>query len=123
MSDAPNPTSNVCTVTFDIPWELAEQLVPILAKLLNGISAGLQGRSEIREQKDLARQITEREMAENKAGWATLAAECEAEIRRRANGPGSRRTIIKQLASDLSMPVSFLDTILRVARRAGVVRD
>ena len=126
MSRKPDSRSNVCHVELDISWELAGALVPHLSNILNALVGALQNR-----QVDHVHDVAEREghrviAAQNKAGWAALAAECEAEIARRANGPGQRNAIIKQLALERNVTREFLRIILkangREAKTAGQSR-
>jgi len=121
MNQRPDSSSNICSVQLDIPWGLAEQLIPYLSNVLNVLVSVIGERAAEDEVHARRKAEGDKQAEENKAKWAALAQQCEAEIARRSNQPGSRKAVIKQLAAELKVPHSFLASIIKVHR--GHVRQ
>jgi DNA-binding CsgD family transcriptional regulator len=85
--------------------------------LFDQLAAGARTWALITAEDEDARQAFQAAADENKAKWAALAAECEAEIARRMNSPGQRSSLIKQLATERKLKRGFLETVLRVYGR------
>lgn len=117
MIERPSPFGNFFQLKLELPWELAEQLRPYLADWLAALNGTLDARAVENAARVERRAVTDRECEENRANWRALAQACEAEIKHRANHPGSRQTIIRQLAAEQGLSVSFLNTILGVFGR------
>lgn len=117
MIERPSPFGNLLQLKLELPWELAEQLRPYLAEWLSALSGAVDARTVENAARVERRAQTDRECEENRANWRALAQACEAEIKHRANHPGSRRTIIRQLAAEQGLSASFLSTIIRTFGR------
>lgn len=117
MIERPSPFGNFFQLKLELPWELAEQLRPYLVEWLSALNGTLDARAVEDAARAERRAATDRECEASLASWRALAQACEAEIKHRANHPGSRQTIIRQLAAEQNLSVSFLNTILRVYRR------
>ncbi len=110
----PNPYGPTCKVTLDLPWDVAELLVKHGPGLLNVIGAAVKARkAETHHHKEVGA-FLDKQCEDNKAEWAALALHCEAEIARRSNGPGQRSSVVKQLAAELKVTASFINSICRV---------
>jgi hypothetical protein len=117
MSSRPDPHSNICSVNLEIPWELAEQLIPHLTQILNGLMIVVSQRKRNEVAKAVRKEKLERELDENKGRWKSLAAVCDAEVKRRANAPGSQQAVIRQLAAEVNVTPAFLTSILKIHRQ------
>jgi len=119
-----NPYGNTCKVTLDIPWDLAETLVAHGPQLIEIIKQALDTRKEEARDNHKVKEVLDKQCEDNRAAWAALAEQCEAEIAKRSNAPGQRRQILKQLAAEYKVAFPFLDSICRVygsqKREAGI---
>ncbi|MEQ8510384.1 MAG: hypothetical protein RIB43_15370 [Rhodospirillaceae bacterium] len=110
----PKPDQNICRVTLDLPWEIAEALADHGPQLIAVIqeAVGLRAK-ETKRRSEVKEQVVESTNA-NKAEWSALADTCLREIVRRANGPGQRDSELKSLASELGHDFQFLKSICRI---------
>ncbi len=124
MSKVPNPYGNTCQVTLELSWEVAEAFVRNGPALIAALSDALDARKQDARHNGQVRALLDKQCEDNKAEWAALAQYCEVEIARRSNGKGQRPRIVKQLAVELKVAPSFLNTICSVytaeARKAGI---
>lgn len=104
---------NICTVQLDIPWEVAEALIQHWPGIIGAIQTAISRRRDAEKLAAGQREAVEAACASNIAEWRALAAEFHAEAARRANGPGQKRSIVKQLAAERGMKVSFVEQIMR----------
>ncbi|MEQ8736395.1 MAG: hypothetical protein RIC29_15835 [Rhodospirillaceae bacterium] len=110
----PNPDQNICRVTLDLPWEIAEVLAEHGPQLIAVIQEAVGQRSKETERcAQVAEKVSETAEA-NKARWAALADICHREIDRRSNGPGQKDSILKALASELGHDFQFLKSVCRI---------
>jgi len=112
-----NPYQNSCRLELEIPWELAQALLPLAQELVTVLAKAVAERGEVQSHAENRKADTDRTAEDNRAAWRALAEECEAEAKRRANGPGSRRSILRQLAAERNLSPIFLERIVRVYRR------
>ncbi|MHB1206629.1 MAG: hypothetical protein ACYCZX_13750 [Rhodospirillaceae bacterium] len=112
-----NPFGNICSVTLELSWEMAEALAEHGPAVLAAIKEAVRARKVEAKRKDQTRTETDKACDQNRADYAALARRCEAEIVRRSNGPGQRPVIVKQLAEELKLSVPYLNTICRVFTR------
>lgn len=113
----PNPYAATCQVTLDLPCEVAELLAAHGPKLIAAIAKAVEKRKADARRSTEVRQLLDKQSEDNRVEWAALARRCEAEIARRSNGPGQRERLMKQLATELNVTVSFLRTVCKVQRR------
>jgi DNA-directed RNA polymerase specialized sigma subunit len=110
-------SANTCTFEIELTWEQAQGLLDFALPLLGELSTASKEREQEQQRSEVQGNELAIELATNKAKWAALAVEVEAEIKRRANGPDSRRSLIKQIAAERGMTAELLGSFLRVNRR------
>jgi hypothetical protein len=111
------PRTPFLTVEIDISWDVAELIVDAGPGLIKAVAMALKNRkSELAAAHDGQTRLDD-QLAANRSDWSALAIRCEAEVARRANGPGQRPAIIRQLAAELKMSRPDLERIIRVYRR------
>jgi len=114
-----NPHSNSCTLEIELSWEVVQALYEATPSLLAALGTVLRDRQEEAARRKETSTLLDAQLAHNKAKWAELAEQTEAEIRRRSNGPGSgsRQTLIRLLAAENGVTFEHLARILRVHRQ------
>lgn len=110
----PNPDQNICRVTLDLPWEIAEALAEHGPQLIAAIQESVGQRSKTQDRRAVDREQLVERTETNKVEWAALALLCEREVLRRSNGKGQRSSIIKTLATELGHEVTFLNSVCKV---------
>lgn len=117
MSEPLSPHPNICKVEIELPWEIAKLVAIHGPAFIAAITQAVGVRIEDQKAEDeKSLRITE-ECNRVQRERAALARECIAELNRRANGPGQRRTIIKQLAVEYGIDASSLTMIIDVFGR------
>lgn len=111
MSPAVRPLGNLCTVTLDLPWEVAEALADHGIAIIAAIQAAVRARKEDAALGQVRRAETEQQCDQNREDWIALAQKVQAEVDRRSNGPGQRPAIVRQLAAQYGVSVQHLNTI------------
>jgi len=106
--------TNLCRLEIELTWDVAQALYDAGPALITALGQVLRQRQVERAARVEASARLDRELAENKAQWSAMAAECAAEIARRANSPSAKSGLIRQLAAERGVTVGFLRTVLRV---------
>ncbi|MBX7200397.1 MAG: hypothetical protein K1X51_13610 [Rhodospirillaceae bacterium] len=111
MSGSVNPLGNLCRVTLDLPWEVAEALADHGTAIIAAIQSAVRARKEDAARSQVQRAETDRQCDQNREDWIALAQKVQAEVARRSNGPGQRPAIVRQLAVEYGVTVQHLNTI------------
>lgn len=112
-----NPYGSTCKVELELPWEQAEFIVEHGPSIIRSIKEALEARKAELQSNETTRQLVTENSEKLSAEYAALSEKAEIEIARRANAPGQRRLIIKQLAAEYGLTAPTLERILKVQRQ------
>lgn len=107
------PRSNICTITLQLPWEVAEALVRHWPGIIGPIQAALTQREDNARFDASLKAATDAQCETNILEFKKLAAYCRAEIERRSNGPGQKKAVLKQIAAERGVNMTYLEQIMR----------
>lgn len=111
-----SPYGGSCQVEIRLPWSVAEELVEQGPAIIAAIGEAVRVRKQEAERQAEGREALAEACEQRKAENRAIAAEVEAEIKRRSNGPGQRQRLIKQLAAEYDLPTYELQSVLKVFR-------
>lgn len=107
------PRSGLCTVTLQLPWEVAEALVRYWPGIIGPIQTALAQREENARFDARLKAATDAQCEANIVEFKALAAYCRSEVERRSNGPGQKKAILKQIAAERGVNVTYLERIMK----------
>jgi isopenicillin N synthase-like dioxygenase len=105
---------NVCIVRLELPWEIAEAIVKCWPQVIGAMQSALTDRQEDAQYAAIQAEQTQAQCESNVAMWKAQAQEFHAEVKRRSNRPGQKTAILKQIAAERGMKLSFIQQIMRV---------
>jgi len=112
------PRSNTCTITLELPWEVAQALADHWPEIIGPIQQALRARQLAERQAEDDRARLEGSAEINRAAWRALATECWIELQRRSNRPVRKSAtttmyqVLKEMAADRGVKAPFLQQIM-----------
>jgi len=112
------PRSNTCTITLELPWEVAQALADHWPEIIGPIQQALRARQLAERQAEADRVRLEGSAEANRAAWRSLAAECWQELQRRSNRPIRKSATttmyqtLREMAAERGVQTPFLQQIM-----------
>ena len=116
------PRRATIPITVSLPWEIARLIVEHGPALIAALEYAVRERDSVVVQDAEAKARTEESCEAQLVEWDRLADRAIREISRRVNGPGQRKSVLKQVAAEFGMSPVDLDRIIRVHRRRRVLK-
>ncbi len=112
------PRSHTCTITLELPWEVAQALADHWPEIIGPIQQALRARREAERQAEGDHAQLEKSAETNRAAWRALAADCWQELQRRSNravrksATTTMYAALKEMAAERGVTAPFLQQIM-----------